>query len=132
MKTCPICNTTLFDDMETCYGCMYTFGSKPELEAKAHKPSAPEAAETKVIEPVPVGAAAASAAPAAVQPAAPHSAASAAKPGPAAAVPGESMPLALLAKAATLPGWGIRFEMRDEACPAQTWTMELTPPRAVA
>ena len=34
MKTCPICKTQLFDDMEVCYGCMYTFGSKPELEQR--------------------------------------------------------------------------------------------------
>ena len=35
MKTCPVCKTQLFDDMEVCYGCMYTFGSKPELEQRA-------------------------------------------------------------------------------------------------
>ncbi len=35
MKRCPVCKTTLFDDMETCYGCMYQFGSNPNLEAKA-------------------------------------------------------------------------------------------------
>lgn len=34
MKRCPICKTTLFDDMDTCYGCMYKFGTKPELEAR--------------------------------------------------------------------------------------------------
>lgn len=34
MKTCPVCKTSLFDDMEVCYGCMYTFGSKPELEQR--------------------------------------------------------------------------------------------------
>lgn len=35
MKTCPVCKTSLFDDMEVCYGCMYAFGSKPELEQRA-------------------------------------------------------------------------------------------------
>lgn len=25
MKTCPVCKTTLFDDMEVCYGCMHRF-----------------------------------------------------------------------------------------------------------
>lgn len=34
MKTCPVCKTSLFDDMEVCYGCMYAFGSKPELEQR--------------------------------------------------------------------------------------------------
>ncbi|WP_165172007.1 hypothetical protein [Adlercreutzia sp. ZJ242] len=35
MKTCPVCKTTLFDDMDVCYGCMYRFGSNPQLERKA-------------------------------------------------------------------------------------------------
>ena len=35
IKKCPVCKTTLFDDMDTCYGCMYKFGSSPELEASA-------------------------------------------------------------------------------------------------
>ncbi len=35
MKSCPVCKTTLFEDMDTCYGCMYRFGSSPELEEKA-------------------------------------------------------------------------------------------------
>lgn len=32
MKTCPVCRTTLFEDMEVCYGCLYHFGSEPALE----------------------------------------------------------------------------------------------------
>lgn len=32
MKTCPVCHTTLFEDMEVCYGCLYRFGSEPALE----------------------------------------------------------------------------------------------------
>lgn len=35
IKHCPVCNTTLFEDMDTCYGCMYKFGSNPELEMGA-------------------------------------------------------------------------------------------------
>ena len=44
MKTCPVCKTSLFDDMEVCYGCMYAFGSKPELEQRA----AQERARTEI------------------------------------------------------------------------------------
>ncbi len=37
MKRCPVCKATLFDDMDTCYGCMYRFGSKPEWEQEMQK-----------------------------------------------------------------------------------------------
>ncbi len=37
MKRCPVCKTMLFDDMGTCYGCMYRFGSKPDLESRAQR-----------------------------------------------------------------------------------------------
>lgn len=41
IKECPVCKTTLFGDMDTCYGCMYRFGSSPNLEAPpAESPSA--------------------------------------------------------------------------------------------
>lgn len=33
MKVCPVCESTLFDDMDTCFGCLYRFGSDPALEA---------------------------------------------------------------------------------------------------
>lgn len=39
-KECPVCHAQAFSDMETCYNCMYTFGSKPELE------SAPQGAQS--------------------------------------------------------------------------------------
>lgn len=32
MKTCPVCKAAVFDDMRTCFGCMYRFGSNAELE----------------------------------------------------------------------------------------------------
>ncbi|WP_302962152.1 hypothetical protein [uncultured Adlercreutzia sp.] len=35
MKICPTCMSKLFDDMDTCYGCMYRFGSDPEREREA-------------------------------------------------------------------------------------------------
>lgn len=44
MKRCPICKTTLFDDMPTCFGCMYQFGSKPELELRLTQEAACDAA----------------------------------------------------------------------------------------
>ena len=28
MKECPICKAQVFEDMDTCYGCMYSFGAK--------------------------------------------------------------------------------------------------------
>lgn len=35
MKVCPTCMSKLFDDMDTCFGCMYRFGSEPEREREA-------------------------------------------------------------------------------------------------
>lgn len=32
LKMCPTCKTLVFADMETCFGCMYRFGSDPERE----------------------------------------------------------------------------------------------------
>lgn len=32
MKICPVCESALFDDMGTCFGCLYRFGSDPALE----------------------------------------------------------------------------------------------------
>lgn len=34
LKTCPICKTHVFEDMDTCYNCMYSFGSNPSIEKK--------------------------------------------------------------------------------------------------
>lgn len=39
LKTCPICKTHVFNDMGTCYNCMYTFGSNPELERRIDEKS---------------------------------------------------------------------------------------------
>lgn len=41
-KLCPICNARVFSDMDTCYNCMYLFGSKPELEQRASLAELPE------------------------------------------------------------------------------------------
>ncbi len=32
MKRCPVCKTSVFEDMDTCYKCMYRFGSNEQLE----------------------------------------------------------------------------------------------------
>lgn len=37
MKICPVCKTKVFEDMDTCYNCMYKFGSYLELESKVSK-----------------------------------------------------------------------------------------------
>ncbi len=34
MKVCPVCKARVFDDMDTCYGCLHRFDS-PDVE-KAH------------------------------------------------------------------------------------------------
>lgn len=38
MKTCPVCNSRCFDDMDTCYGCMYSFKNN-DKETKSSKKS---------------------------------------------------------------------------------------------
>jgi len=94
MKTCPICSSECFDDMEVCYGCMHRF--VPEEESvQATKPAhsvysfgmgAAASASPGVLSSVAPGpaassasaASAASAMPASTVPVAPHPAASAA------------------------------------------------------
>lgn len=39
-KRCPVCESGVFADMETCYSCMYKFGSNPELEMRFAKSEA--------------------------------------------------------------------------------------------
>lgn len=46
MKTCPRCKALLFDDMDTCYGCMYRFDM-----ASAASSVAPEVAVSDWLEP---------------------------------------------------------------------------------
>ena len=41
-KLCPVCNARVFSDMDTCYNCMYLFGSKPELGQRASLVELPE------------------------------------------------------------------------------------------
>lgn len=39
-KRCPVCKSGVFADMDTCYSCMYKFGSNPELEMRFARPDA--------------------------------------------------------------------------------------------
>lgn len=41
-KTCPVCSARVFADMDTCFNCMYLFGSNPALEKKAAFKALPE------------------------------------------------------------------------------------------
>lgn len=42
MKACPVCRAQVFADMDTCFNCMYLFGSNPALERKAEAKALPE------------------------------------------------------------------------------------------
>ena len=43
MKTCPVCNTSVFDDMKACYGCMHRFDEEtPPGTFEAASPLTPE------------------------------------------------------------------------------------------
>lgn len=113
MKTCPVCQATLFDDMGVCYGCMYEFGLKPDLEERegagpreaAPRPAAP-GQEAILRESMPV-----------VE----------SKGAPQALGVGS---MASSGAEAALPAgapWAIRLEMRSGADPQATWSMELVP-----
>ncbi len=45
MKICPTCKSKLFDDMDTCFGCMHRFGTDPEREREAEALSWPPSLE---------------------------------------------------------------------------------------
>lgn len=34
VKTCPVCKTKLFEDMDTCFGCMHRFGTDADSGAR--------------------------------------------------------------------------------------------------
>ena len=121
MKTCPVCKTALFEDMPVCYGCMYEFGSRPELErqavAEAELGTASDAGPAVAEGPWGLG----------VQDDAE---------GPSAGLGADSRPafmrrdVAMLSEPAPsrLPEeapWTIRLEMRSDDDPRTTWSMEL-------
>ena len=130
MKTCPVCKTQVFADMEVCYGCMHRFA---EPEQRTLKPTAGEGRKRRG-----AGAAAASADPA------DSASATSAAPAPAAeAAPAETaviaLPTAIAAEASSEEaewehaaavgdgGWTVRFEMKDPRVPGRQWTMLLSP-----
>lgn len=39
MKICPVCKSTLFDDMDVCYGCMHRFEGEDGLPEEARSVS---------------------------------------------------------------------------------------------
>lgn len=45
MKICPVCRAQVFADMDTCFNCMYLFGSNQALEQKAAARGLPGAAD---------------------------------------------------------------------------------------
>lgn len=45
MKTCPVCQATCFDDMETCFGCLHRFGASSHQDGRAPE-EAPSAASS--------------------------------------------------------------------------------------
>ncbi len=116
MKTCPICKTTLFEDMEVCFGCMYRFGSRPDLEAAeeasdkgAEKHGDPSEGEAAL-------------------PAA-HDKGAAGRVGVRRRiVPAETT----IASPQVLQGgdrWSLRLEMVDEVGARRSWAIELSPDR---
>lgn len=115
MKTCPICKTTLFEDMEVCFGCMYRFGSRPDLEA-AEGTSGKGAEEHGE----PSGGAVLSAV---------HETEAAGTTGTRRrALPVETT----IASPQVLQGgdrWSLRLEMVDEAGARRSWAIELSPDR---
>lgn len=129
MKTCPICRSTLFDDMGVCYGCMYEFGTKPELEKEAGPSDSIDLA---------VASASASALAESVfaegeKVASAPSATLGTSRGAAIQEGEASFSLPMLTVPATdgrpVPAmpWTVRFEVRSADDPATTWAMELVP-----
>ena len=41
MKTCPVCKARLFEDMDTCYGCMHRFDEDEPMHARDRRAEVP-------------------------------------------------------------------------------------------
>lgn len=41
MKTCPVCKARLFEDMDTCYGCMHRFDEDEPMHEEIEEPKSP-------------------------------------------------------------------------------------------
>lgn len=113
MKTCPVCKTTLFDDMDTCYGCMYRFGSNRALEDKLRLEAGDQEAPRE------------DGAQSEVTLRLEHEGAS-----------GEDKcmrsdaPAACRQENSDMREWVVRLEVRNRSDPDQTWSVELVPPYA--
>lgn len=111
MKTCPVCQATLFDDMDVCYGCMHEFGPGEPTQLPMASPREPNPA-SEAAPPIPLAA----------QPVEESVAGRHARPCD------EDSPRERRegVKPADFP-WTVRFEMRSQHDPAESWAMELVP-----
>lgn len=118
MKRCPVCQTMLFKDMSTCYGCLYKFpeGDDPIGEGAIDARREKMALEVRVpsigIPPLKGKEAA---------PAPPDKA--------------HEPAVSCSEEVETLPeeGWILRVEMRDPELPARSWMISLgSPPKLAA
>lgn len=46
IKRCPVCNSTVFEDMSLCFNCMYSFGSNPAVEERARNSMSAQSVQT--------------------------------------------------------------------------------------
>ena len=131
MKTCPTCRANVFNDMSTCYSCLFRFDAKPDLDEDFLEVDEPATATTAKIATSVTPATAAKPAPRATPAAAtaPTAAASPAASGACAAPAHPSLPSPCAPKhAKAAPNdWIVRFEMRNADDPCQTWSIELNP-----
>lgn len=53
MKTCPVCQATCFDDMETCFGCLHRFDAPSHQDGRAPAEAPSEASAASAFAPQP-------------------------------------------------------------------------------
>lgn len=58
MKVCPVCNAKVFDDMGTCYECLYHFVDEPPAASCVDEPPTPQCTDRAAADPCIDGAAA--------------------------------------------------------------------------
>ncbi|MDO4290909.1 MAG: hypothetical protein Q4C41_06750 [Eggerthellaceae bacterium] len=124
MKTCPVCRTTLFDDMDTCYGCMYRFGSNAALEEKVRRET--DAAVRSVVDEKGESSTSGEAVEVDKAAAAKVEVGAGASAGEGDMAPVEAVDLAEGAR--DMRTWIVRLEVRNGNDPDQTWSVELVPP----
>lgn len=110
MKSCPVCETFVFDDMEVCYGCMHCFsgdlGSSGALRGLLPEVVLVEGGDVE------------------------EGKTSDASPAEESGAGNLASVLDQSVEPGCSPsrGWVLRVEMRDPCEPTRFWTMELTPP----